>query len=861
MLPVNIGNLDLNDELRARLDQFFNRYCSSAKRENQLGHLIFACHASFPLLLSPNLANLIWLNFKNYSSNNKIQTIERVAVSDLLLSSLVRPVVGKQYEVVPEIRSYLLYLLKDSRWFESYGIENFGQKRLQSLANFLRQYLADKKSQSENNATGFREVNEWSALAYLEPDALAYKIAQSLKSNLDSKNELGQLRLNVLMDRLGQQYDLNIYDNPDKKPQLFINLHKYGNANRSRLFGESSDQISKWLVGLDDAFIKTDKNASSLIELPIQREIGERLQRKKNKIQRVISLLIAIDDYPETTNSQVKLPKLMGSVPGAMGIQNFLRDAIDSQTNFESSEINLLLNEQATTGKIMEMVENIVRSSQPEDIILIFFSGHGRNSNIIRNEIIAFDYNPDNSASAISNTSFRETLWSIKPPSERGQIILVLDTHTGYYDWVEESDILIGGVNHTTQREFQIGDHRSTAFADSLKIILAQTNGRISYSDLMLWLHYRIENDYGDIKESSVCKISAENKNNFLFSHERVPNEDAYFLFHNAKTHVWQVLAENFNTIKTGIYSVYDYNSGEVMPEISGEVYFEASWNTFNFAPRGAYLDEHKIYKAKMDPPPIIEIEPHQSAYQSNAPVATHATAGQENLLKKIMEYSRKPFALWGRIEINSLNDFNGIDFDHDKQSYYWQGDSGFSLLLQVLEQDLFQLKIFYDKFVRRQLQGNLDQVFHLIDEFSKYYRLNELAESRVPGSQYVTVELQWATGTPFSRTLSVSLESMFIKDRTIHFYPMRLKGQTNSAIRTYYAEYILVSDFTIQFLPSPTDAFNPNQDFVFERDITDVLTYAMNRDLQLKYVMLVSPEPILMDFSNVLNQPSYVIR
>ena len=239
MLPINAGTLYLSKTSSEMLDQFFYRYCSVNRDDIRLGHLIYACHASFPLLLSPDLANLIWLNFKNYNANNSIQTIDRIAVSDFLLSPLVRPVAGKQYEVVPEIRSYLLYLLKDSRWFNAYGVAEFKTDRLQNLANFLRQYLSDRKSQKENNATGFREVNEWAALAYLDPDALALRIAEALKKSMVKQNEIGQLRLNVLMDRVGQQYELDIHDKQNEKPELFINLHKIGNANRLRIFGKA----------------------------------------------------------------------------------------------------------------------------------------------------------------------------------------------------------------------------------------------------------------------------------------------------------------------------------------------------------------------------------------------------------------------------------------------------------------------------------------------------------------------------------------------------------------------------------------------------------------------------------------------
>src|SRR5687768_4796954 len=125
MLLPRSDNNKLSEENYIRLQLFYNRFCEGPLHSKYgLGHLVYACHAAFPLILTPELANLIWVNFNRYSiNNNEDGKINPIAVTDFLLSSLCHPISHKQYEVIPEIRGYLLYLLNDGAWFRRYGIQ------------------------------------------------------------------------------------------------------------------------------------------------------------------------------------------------------------------------------------------------------------------------------------------------------------------------------------------------------------------------------------------------------------------------------------------------------------------------------------------------------------------------------------------------------------------------------------------------------------------------------------------------------------------------------------------------------------------------------------------------------------------
>ena len=135
-------------------------------------HLKLACHAALPLILSPELVNLIHLNFLEREG------IPWVAEVDLLLSPLCRPVDEGLYEVEPAIREVLLVELENQ----------FGWERSFSLARFLQFYLAKKvglKLRSE-----IIQTQRWIAQAYLDPDLVVQEMSHLLESSLCQENHI-----------------------------------------------------------------------------------------------------------------------------------------------------------------------------------------------------------------------------------------------------------------------------------------------------------------------------------------------------------------------------------------------------------------------------------------------------------------------------------------------------------------------------------------------------------------------------------------------------------------------------------------------------------------------------------------------
>ncbi|MCP4698523.1 MAG: formylglycine-generating enzyme family protein [Gammaproteobacteria bacterium] len=122
------------------------------------GHFNLACHAAFAFILSPELLNLIHLNFLDD------ENIPWTAEADVLLSPLCHPVGEDLFQFDPAVRQVLLVELEN----------HCGWLRLFDLANFLIDYLHEKPSQNSES----EEIHRWLARAYIEPD----KVIQELNS-------------------------------------------------------------------------------------------------------------------------------------------------------------------------------------------------------------------------------------------------------------------------------------------------------------------------------------------------------------------------------------------------------------------------------------------------------------------------------------------------------------------------------------------------------------------------------------------------------------------------------------------------------------------------------------------------------
>jgi formylglycine-generating enzyme required for sulfatase activity len=159
------------------VDEEFSRYETAANYIVDFAmfgqaYLDFACHAAFPLALTPDLLYYLRENFPLLNREGERLDVDWLAIPDLLLSNLCRSAGYQLYEMDSAVRHLLLKLLKND--------ERFGSHRLQQLSQGLLFYL-QQKLENTKDIQDFGENPQWIALAYTEPSELARQLAAKLQ--------------------------------------------------------------------------------------------------------------------------------------------------------------------------------------------------------------------------------------------------------------------------------------------------------------------------------------------------------------------------------------------------------------------------------------------------------------------------------------------------------------------------------------------------------------------------------------------------------------------------------------------------------------------------------------------------------
>ncbi|MBI3822615.1 MAG: TIR domain-containing protein [Planctomycetes bacterium] len=150
-------------------------------------HAALAMHAAVPLGLTPELLHVIRLNLVRFAP--------WIAEADLLLSRVCQDVGGGFYQMDAEVRELLLEELRSD--------PAFGEGRLLEVAELMLAYVARSlRGTRDAEARSFLLVQEWTALAYLQPALAARSIAAALKDGLSANRGADALRVASLAQAL-----------------------------------------------------------------------------------------------------------------------------------------------------------------------------------------------------------------------------------------------------------------------------------------------------------------------------------------------------------------------------------------------------------------------------------------------------------------------------------------------------------------------------------------------------------------------------------------------------------------------------------------------------------------------------------
>ncbi|MEZ5039235.1 MAG: caspase family protein [Saprospiraceae bacterium] len=396
------------------------------KRGYGKGHLWFACFAAFPVFLTPDLLYKLWLNFRTINLKyGRTDHIDRMAVSDLLLSNLIEEVAIEVYAIRQPIRTALLGLLEN--WSPYLSTPENPTKQ---LADFVLRYIRSYQMEGESVTTAVREAQEWNAMAYFNPGAAAMELKKALSQAVSQQAKQKLLRISLLLQQMDQQYTQ--LDHQEQHAQ-FRTLVNYSQGMQAFIHGHYDKALETFRELPSTGPSTGNATGTQAVRLPIPKQIYQEIaaeqQKRPEKAYRLFATLVGIDQHRPESN----IPHLQGAVNDAQSWRDYLNERFEGK-----AQIHLLQNGAATKQAVWSALEQQCKKAKAGDHLLFFFAGHGQNKadGIDRNTIILYDFAPSEEAGGrISEDDFRS--FTDKHIPTGVSFTLILDTHAGSAGWLD----------------------------------------------------------------------------------------------------------------------------------------------------------------------------------------------------------------------------------------------------------------------------------------------------------------------------------------------------------------------------------------------------------------------------------------
>jgi hypothetical protein len=821
MLLEKAGQLTLSEDSELRLNSFVRKFCiEKAANGYDLGPLIYACHAAFPIVLSPRLANLIWLNFGVYKDRSGPKKIEPVAVSDLLLSPIIRQTTSQQFEMVPEIRTYLLYLLKDGSWLSNRGIQRYQGDRLYALAKFTSQYLNEDKSLTGADQKNFRQSNQWAALAYLDPKQLSLDMARAFESsfNGEKQNPSGeQLRLNLFMDRFSKQISLNLHKGSTAGAKAFANLHLYSTANKARLFGKAAQQVSDLYQKLEKTYI-SDKKIAINVELPVPDDFSSRLLRKKQGIKKLHSVFISTENPLSQT--------------GDSGIRAFnaLIEQLEKRKDL-SLDAPYILNNGTSLSALRTALEDLYSNCREEDEVMIYYYC---DLPATENNEIMLQAENQYELTSVNKDEFKSLLSKAKQ-GKNIQSTIILNIPLKKADsFVPDTDVQISFIRKELYHERNYNSIPTAMdFSENFLQSLKLSDNNLCIKDVAILMDALSRRD-SDSSSKTVIYYPKNRQNTIILSNnnKRYWLKDPLVLF-NHERQQWKILEDEFQSLPIGEpLSIFAYNSYERFTEairlISDEGGAYLNWTDERMA-------RDEIYVARLERTLYYAVDP-----------SLEQSLDADGFFWKISSESRNP---WTSFKINSYRSKNQDIYPHiyiqkaanSPRAYDitltkkpTEGERPHKIELKDISQkELKNAIIKFHALVNLDELSNRNHTLYYSDRFRTNFKWAHQTEDDFGTSQ-----------------LEISAQSLMIKNGELIIQPLLLEIIADMSCKSFIDVYLSLPDLSIKKISGGSVDMHPGEVFRLPLELNISIIDFLQKNQHVFLKVLIGNSPINLDFS-----------
>ncbi|NET57119.1 MAG: hypothetical protein F6K47_13425, partial [Symploca sp. SIO2E6] len=287
-----------------------NRRIETFAKRLDTPHLHLAYHAALPLALTPDLLYRLWATFQKDIQGKPLR-IPWIAVSNLLLSGLCREIDDELYQMDAAVRSELLNRLRSDR--------QFGSERIEELSEFLLQYTEQQLRLDTNpDIKEFAQTQKLAALAYINPDEAAHKLATQYRDILSNISNFTSIKRAKLM----QMAALVEASADSLKYERFESLRIYASSMASF----ARDDLENAANQLDPALDEKGQIRVNNVIFPIPEEIKailEQIKARQPALQH---------PHPELTQEEDRDRRTLLSKVQAFWIEDILEQSLHNRT-------------------------------------------------------------------------------------------------------------------------------------------------------------------------------------------------------------------------------------------------------------------------------------------------------------------------------------------------------------------------------------------------------------------------------------------------------------------------------------------------------------------------------------------------
>ena len=367
MIPDEFG-IDLLPDLDAsRLRSFCYRYVDDLFHEYQFGHFIFAAYASVPATLTPDLLYKLWQNFNQYMWMGQPTTIHRVAVADVLLSTLCDEVGFELYEMSYPIRVQFQRWLKvahedkDSLW------KDRGLHTLEEVADFSEQYYCIPNDATQRWGTAYTEHQLNEALSNTDPGKYIRLLRDKFYLAALQNNESDMLRLLDTVGNTTKRWQQVQGTNPNNVLRRIQEHSPWMDALKSLL--EKNEQAFQQQLDNEPSLLSriADTDEVRAVTVPVHITGVEKLAPKSPADRKLRMLVVA------TSHDPYSKAKVTYDVNSAKLFAKTIEECF-GKSNVKATE---LYDNEASRSAVLDAWTKLIKSSTDKDDIVFYLATDG----------------------------------------------------------------------------------------------------------------------------------------------------------------------------------------------------------------------------------------------------------------------------------------------------------------------------------------------------------------------------------------------------------------------------------------------------------------------------------------------------